>query len=264
MPPNKRTSVGTQGRNVRGRGGQLTLDQQVSRAIYDNFRDWSTERIYVDKVNGKTLDETIRAKKKDAMDKGETVGASFYAKLKKDFIAEGDPMALLAAKDPKQSVRPELMKAMIAGKRQHPERTGLQSFFVSSATPPNQMEAVGVFKYFLGLKPTCQQQTSLGTDFLRWVARLGVDRLFPEEWALLKTAADRLLLQAWKRARDEEKMEAQTFTQLHIRIFKTIIPEKALDMILACKGEWATVSEALHAVVGSSDIGLSLSASLWV
>ena len=181
MAPKRQTSVSVLARRVRGRPAQPTLDQQVSRAIYDNFRDWPTERIYVQKVNGKTLEETIREKKRETMDTGMTVGASFYTQLKKDFRALGDPMALLVPRDQTQQVRPELMKAMIACKRQHPDRVALQSFFVSSATPPNQMEAVGVFRYFPELKPTCQRQTSLGTDFLRWVARLAVDRLFPED-----------------------------------------------------------------------------------
>ena len=56
MAPKRQTSVSVQARRVRGRPAQLTLDQQVSRAIYDNFRDWPTERIYVQKVNGKTLE----------------------------------------------------------------------------------------------------------------------------------------------------------------------------------------------------------------
>jgi hypothetical protein len=112
-----------------GGGGQPTLDQQVSRAIHDTPRDWPTERTHAQNVNGKTLEETIREKKQEAMDNGETVGASFYAQLKKDSRAEGDPTALLVAKDSKQQAWPEPRKVTIARKRQHPDRIGLQSFF---------------------------------------------------------------------------------------------------------------------------------------
>jgi hypothetical protein len=69
---------------------------------------------------------------------------------------------------------------------------------------------------------------------------------------------DRLLCQAWKKARDVDKMGAETFCQLHGKILELILPADALRQLLGCEGGWLKVESHLHSVVSSSDLGMML------
>jgi hypothetical protein len=142
---------------------------------------------YVKKHDGETLAETIRHDKVALQASGGPQhGAAYYLALKAKFRSDEDPLMALQAKDKQQVVSPDFLQAMMLAKRQHPDRSGMQAFFVSTQKVPNQLELVGILKFFVGLKPGCGKQAGIALDCLRFIARHQIQEVFPDELIIVQ------------------------------------------------------------------------------
>eukprot|EP00969_Alexandrium_andersonii_P315049 13918160-Alexandrium_andersonii.AAC.1 len=121
-----------------------TSEAVVAKAIADNFRGWSEEDVDINVVNNETLRQRLRRDKRTQRESGLVMGAVYYKNLKTLYRPKSDPLSQLVAPNPPQPVSPQLMKAMVAVKRAHPDRT-LMSSWLACSTKPNETEVVGVF-----------------------------------------------------------------------------------------------------------------------
>eukprot|EP00959_Pyramimonas_sp_CCMP1952_P379898 7958415-Pyramimonas_sp.AAC.1 len=102
---------------------EARLAAAVAKALYDNFRSWPEELVYVKIVDGRTLAERIRA---DKIAGTVTMGGPYYDRLRNLHRAETDVTRLLVPTDPTQAVQPELMRAMIKAKAARADRGPMQ------------------------------------------------------------------------------------------------------------------------------------------
>ena len=123
----------------------------------------------------------------------------------------------------------------------------------------NQREVVGIYTYFLELKPSASSdQLKCALNVLRMVARLNLQELFKEETGLIKQHMDIVLCQAHITMKSSAVTPAQ-FANMHGEILKLILPlEPLLKVLVITDGLFKPVQGELALVVNSSNIGKRL------
>lgn len=129
-------------------------NRQVSKKMWDHFRDFTDVQKFVLTYEGLTLEETLtRDTRSNKAGKGPTMGSEYYKVLRKRFALQSAPSAQLVASDPTQEIRPALREAYKAFKSRPANRTPLLQFFKNQPYLNNR-ESVGLGKAILEHNPS--------------------------------------------------------------------------------------------------------------
>ena len=185
------------------------------------------------------------------------LGSRWHREVRQKFLPESFPASKLKARNLSDPIDEELLKGMMYYKSSA-SRAKIDSFVMHAASL-NQREIVGVYTYFLELKPsTSSDQLKCALNVIRMVARLNLQELFKEETGLIKQHMDIVLSQAHITMKGSAVTPAQ-FSNMHSDILKLILPMEPLLKVLAITdGLFKPVKEELALVVSSSNIGKRL------
>ena len=181
------------------RAGASTVAQQVAKALADNFKSFTEQEIDSTIVDGLSLRGTIARDKQVNKDNPGTItmGRLYYDQLRKKFANSEHPHKKLAIKDSSLVVRPELFQAMLASKRNPPQRQPMLQLLQNMETPPNHSELVGILRWMVALSPSLSSEQYQGViQTMRWLSRFGMDKKNVEEVNICKPHFEQGLLLA--------------------------------------------------------------------
>ena len=182
------------------RGQPLTVAQQVTKALHDNFKNFSGQEIDGTIVNGESLRARLtKDKARNVASPGSvTMGRLYYNALKLEFASADSPTKRLQIKDPSTVVAPEVFQAMLASKKVPPQRQPMLQLLQNMTTKPNQSEVVGILRWTVSLTPSLSSEQYQGViQTMRWVTRLGLDKDFKDEVNMCKGCFEEGLLLAF-------------------------------------------------------------------
>ena len=236
-------------------------DAMVAKYIGDNFKGWSQNDIHghPDQETGMSLWETVADRKRKHKEEPKLypMGSRWYREARQKFMPESFPASKLKATNTNEAIDEELLKGMMHYKSSA-SRAKIDAFIMHAASL-NQREVVGIYTYFLELKPSASSdQLKCALNVLRMVARLNLEELFKEETAIIKQHMDTVMSQAHITLKSSAVTPAQ-FANMHGEILKLILPMEPLLKVLAITdGLFKPVKEELALVVSSSSIGKRL------
>ena len=154
------------------------LKATVKKAIYDNFKGWADEDIYIKKNSeGLTLEEQLT---RDLADPSMTCGGGYYKLLKEARRPGSDPLSCLKVPESGlEPVRPQFLQAIIGLKKKRKDFALICACLESDGNP-NKTEFVGVHRSVLVLNPELDNHRLTCQALLAWVARLNL----PSRWAV--------------------------------------------------------------------------------
>ena len=202
MGPAKRTlfeAESAQGPPPKTRLRKTNTDDIVTKALHDNLKDMSHMETDCVQVNGVTLREKVTADK-HAQRQGNCdikFGKKYYAALRDEYRQKsGTGTVELAITNYDEVIGDGLFNGIKSWKGKASNRQALTSWLALSTEVPNQKEFVGVARVFLDLRPSATvDQSRVAVEIMRWIARLGLNRVFPAEVAMLKDQFDATLVQ---------------------------------------------------------------------
>ena len=125
------------------------------------------------------------------------MGRGYYNYLRVGYQSLIHPNKQLVVTNPDLEVRPELFQAMMASKKVPAQRQPMLQLLQNMTTIPNQSEVVGILRWCVELRPTASSEQYQGViQTMRWLVRLGLDKLFPVETKVCVGAFEQGLLQA--------------------------------------------------------------------
>jgi menaquinone-dependent protoporphyrinogen IX oxidase len=228
----------------------------VHKKLQDNFKDYDKVTIDATIIEGKTLREKLIEDTQAHLEspRDHPMGANYYKKLKELYKPSASPAFMLKVQDQRLAVNDQLMKAMVAAKAAIPNRGPLVEY-LATGPPPNQTELVGISKYAIALKPTITTtQLPVALDICKWMSKHGLLQKYPAEMELMLPWIDAVLVQAYIQVK-KSALRLQTFIELHRSTLTLILDMALVDKLVAAKGSWLDVSEALNKVVASSKLG---------
>ena len=175
-------------------------DAAVTKSLADNFKNFSATQIDATMINGLTLRQQLAEDKRRHKEnpKAFPMGQKYYAAMRSAYSSAEDPQKQLQVKDATLGVNAQLLKAMVALKAKQPNRQPMLGY-LHVAEVPNQKELCGILKWGLELRPSASpEQLRCCLDLMRYVARLGLHKLFPDELLVMQAHFDETLVQAFK------------------------------------------------------------------
>ena len=100
-----------------------------------------------------------------------------------------------------------------------------------------------------------QAQGRCAIECLKFLQRFNLHTKHPSEWAIVRSHADLVLQEAWKKCQHLESMDVKVFCNLHKKLLAMIIPEADLGACLVETSDWVTIKQHLFAVVSGSKVG---------
>ena len=229
----------------------------AAKAVKDNCKHMSEEDTYVRKVDGKTLYEKLCEDIRDKRNGAQIVmGAKYYRALKDAYRPASSPESRLKTPVPPETVSAPPIKAAIASKKGRPDHSLMQAY-IGSAPMPNKTELVGILKWALGLRPTAEKELGPCLDMCRFAVRIKMQKSWPEEFDIMQSWFDTVLVEAYTRAK-AQKVTPETFASLHSKLCNLVLDGSDLTAVAAATPRWGTVVTQLHRVVASSRIGSML------
>ena len=238
------------------RSRKQSVDAIVHKKLMDNFKDYDKVTIDAVIIEGKSLREKLTEDTQTHIDspRDNPMGANYYRKLKELYKPTASPVLALKVKDQRLAVNDRLMKAMVAAKAAIPNRAPLVEY-LATGIRPNQTELFGICKYAFSLKPTITTtQLPVALDICKWMAKHAIAQHYPTEMDIMLPWIDMVLVQAYIHVK-KSALRLQTFIELHRNTLTLILDMSLVDKLIAAKGTWLTVSDALNKVVSSSKLG---------
>lgn len=171
------------------------VDAVVAKCIRDNFRTFSNVELDGRTVDGKNFRQRLRDDKKLVLMKADgapTIGKLYYQRLREMYqITDGGPDALSVRSDEEPGAA--WVDAVDRSRAAAPKREMLNDMLQSEG-PCKQCEFVGLLTHGLELN-TCEHGEQLTTviNIVKYMARNGMDTVFPEETAAFRKQADKAL-----------------------------------------------------------------------
>ena len=125
------------------------------------------------------------------------MGQSYYRMLRMGYQNITHPLKQLTIADPDAEVRQEVFQAMLACKKVPAQRQQMLQLLQNMTTIPNQSEVVGILRWCVELRPTASSEQYQGViQTMKWLTRLGIDEIFPNETLVCKPCFEQGLPQA--------------------------------------------------------------------
>jgi hypothetical protein len=181
------------------------------------------------------------------------LGAIRWKSIKLQFRSEADINNILQVPDPPEQVPAQLLRAVVACKNMHPDRSLLQCFLGDFGIP-NKTTMIGLVKLMLSLNPRLQKQLPSCLDFLRYVVRMNLRAVYPELLSVLAQFFDETLCAAF----DRGGLQPLQFLRLHLQMSYLVLHQATVDQVVAADGVWERVEAQLNTLVASSPLGTLL------
>ena len=166
-------------------------ETQVSKAIKDNFGNFSDQNTDVLLHEGMTLRERLlHDKRRQKAGEDVIMGSFYYSNLRKLYGGSSSVASLLKVKNKDEPIRATLHAAITAFKGR-PSHKGPFQEWLQSSSYSNQRETIGIFKTALECRPAVSKaQCQIVMDTMRWVDRNRVYAIHQEECRLMKRSFD--------------------------------------------------------------------------
>ena len=235
-----------------------TTEQIIAKKIADNFKGWSAEMIDCRKspVDGKTLRDKITADLPLAQDGKLTMGKFYYRDLRNEYQGPTEAHKALEPEMPKLDVNPKLLKAAAAAlDPNRPDRKQIQQY-LATCEVPNKTEICLIFRFFLKLKPTVENQLHVCVHACRFMRRLDLPCVFADKFAIIKFWVDEVLCKLLAQSRAGKKDEDDSrFIDSQRSLLSLVLPGSHLETVIGHKGPMLEVKEAVIAVVEAGRVG---------
>ena len=147
------------------------------------------------------------------------------------FRGATDPITLLKPPSPEEAVPPALIKACIAAKRAHADRTLLQNF-LGSFKHPNKTSLCGIYRLALGLNPARSSHLLVCMDIARWTQREQLKDKFEREVEIMFDFFDKVFVANFLAG----KLKALDFAKLHAKVLELVLDGDTLSKVLCYRG----------------------------
>lgn len=237
-----------------------TTDTIVAQKLRDNFKGLTPQETdAVRGEDGRTLRERIAHDMETAKAQGQNVvwGRYYYDSLHREYQSGCDAHSALEPPKSADEISPALLKAMLMTQRVKVDRSGFDDYFVSCASPPNLKEICGVLRYMITLRTGCNKQLATAAESLRFVSRLGLHRLDPEKWALVRDWADGVLLAMLRKSRANSAKD-DMFVDINSGLVELVLDREAVERVAGCEGDLMKVSADLATLTESGGFGRAL------
>eukprot|EP00974_Lingulodinium_polyedra_P028635 2758603-Lingulodinium_polyedra.AAC.1 len=142
-------------------------------------------------------------------------------------------------------------KAMVAVKRNRPDRQPFVSFFRRDTEPPNMAECCGIFRFLSTLGTKCfTKQLPVAMEGLRYISRLKLHRSFKEQFKVLSPWADQALINHYMATKSRTDPEKK-FVELNKQVLTMFIDEVAVEKVIEARqqNKLTTVAKELYSLV---------------
>ena len=186
---------------------KVSLDEQVRKALADNFKNWPAHLLYAVEVGGVTLQQRLYADREKAQQDRRSVkfGSRYYKDLRNKYGAKKED----DEEKPKKSLESDgkfegkdaavsstMMRAMVQAKS-HPANRKPLCQYLSCCESLSKAELLGATRFFLSLTPSASgEQCQSALAVMRCFARLNVMQDNGELLAECKDQMAKTLLQA--------------------------------------------------------------------
>ena len=252
----KRNLAGSAAAADKKRQRNLTSEQKAQQALRDNCKGLSDEEKFFNKNRaGQTmLEHVTECLEKKATCPSYSMGMHRWRDIKAMFRGATDPITLLKPPSPEEAVPPALIKACIAAKRAHADRTLLQNF-LGSFKHPNKTSLCGIYRLALGLNPARSSHLLVCMDIARWTQREQLKDKFEREVEIMFDFFDKVFMANFLAG----KLKALDFAKLHAKVLELVLDGDTLGKVLATEEDnYDTIVESINELVGSSGIGVQL------
>ncbi|CAK0798940.1 unnamed protein product [Prorocentrum cordatum] len=237
-----------------------TVDKAVAKKLKDNMKGWSQDDLTLTKVHWGDGVGPVSAKEKVAADykrqfDGDTtvvMGSMYWSSMRDAYRSPKSAHVALEPEDPELPVDPRLFKAIIACKRQNPDREQLKGYpdeWLATGKVQNATEVPGIFRQMISLKMTCAKQRPLALELLRWIAREKINVKYAGEFGLVFQWVDDAVCVIWARAQ-KDGLNRGDFLSVHEDVVELALMNEQDD--------WANVSEHLVQATNTSQTALGL------
>ena len=227
----------------------------ISKKIHDNFKGpkWSNFILHEKVVDGMKLEGHIKAR----LDAKLSTGMLFFNGLKDKFGEAPPPQTVLTVRDNSQKVPEELEAAMEAIAADSKDVGLFDQWFELAPKLPNQRCACICARQLQQLPPLGNKRyEALWLNALKYFARTGFHREFPDEWAACKKGCDVVLSRCYLPYKAENVPVLSWWTS-H-KTFAALILEAAdLDALCALpkKADLLAHKEMICRVYNGSETG---------
>ena len=191
-------------------------------------------------------------------DSGRAEWNTFFAEVK-DVYARRESMNHSLRADTKKHVRPIWVEAATEAMGCPPSR-GKMLQLLRSTADVSQPEMCGALRWLLHLHPAASaDQLEGAVAVLDMVARLNLQRHFPEECAVVRPKFDEVLLQLHA-CPTSPPLDTLQWLEKHEKLWPLVLPEARVRKICSAgrSGAWAAAAHEIRAVVEGSMLGRRL------
>ena len=167
--------------------------------MYDNFRGWSDEEIYLREVNKCTLYDRL-VKDRLKWKSGEIeMGPRYYATLRSEFANPDAIEFKLKPTNPADKQDDQLhfaLTALITSKTQVNEFLD----WAENVKAVNNYNFIVVYRQLIRMRPgRCLENTTVSLAVMKMIKQLNLHVAFPEPWALMRDHFDQCLVASFNR-----------------------------------------------------------------
>ena len=240
----------------RRRHERRCVDEKVARAI-------ATQCKYVPKavlehkmVGGMLLRDRLQADIA-ALDKGQRLGAKYWAATIRDYTADCGTAADLKPEIEGEDVADELLDALA---KMHDDNNSLRNNrdftkYLQTAGPFNQTEWIGVAKIMADPKiERLRSHDECMMEWMKFAARTHAQQTFPAEIAACLPLFDKALTLHWGSLK-KSAVKLSTFLELHLDTCALIMDRTDLMAVIASKSSMDKVRSQVARLYDSSSCG---------
>lgn len=208
--------------------------------------------------DGKTLRERLTLDLLDANagKKKVTWGPFFYEQLRMIYRNPEAGSASLVAPSPSHPVSHSLSRGFEALEKTKPDRSLLWNYIKVTQTACNPTEAVGLGRFFLSLKPSCEKQRLIALDAVRYMARTQWDTTHRDVFVVIRPWIDTVACIALHKHRTQ-KCDDASFWSVSKAWLPLLLDQAAMTAVQSAK-QVSEVKPQLMKLIAACNLGARL------
>jgi hypothetical protein len=243
------------GQPARKRG--RTDEQEIAKALRDNFPSWKENETDMTYRDGHTLRSRLKVDK----DSGVPTGKFYYQALREQYAPADAPEKIMALLEPDAPEDPVLTSALWL-LFQHNRNLGPLIEWFDSVQAVNQKVLRAAYRAMLKIPMTNFENASLVVSCLKMTKRLKLSEQEPATFACMKDHFDRALVKSIVHCRSHSQTVA-TWWRCFGYGADLLMPRAEVEACIACETNFVDVEAELRLVVTSSCAGMKLFCRAW-
>ena len=239
-------------------------EEQVNRALKDNFKEFSSAEIDSVEIDGLTLRQRLAQDKRLARNHPEmNLGCNYYKMLKDKYRSSDSVMKQLEVQNHTEIIDQQLRKALIALNSGNANKSLLMDF-MGSCEKMNQKEVVGLFRGAQNLKPSMSQKhCSVLVELMRMLQRLKLITTYATETNLMLPLFDETLCACWDRLK-RGRVGPEEFWRLYGDVGSLVLVNDDVLAVFACGTNYKTVSDEITRCTTGCKLGTRMFGQAWL